>query len=106
MRLHAAARAPEHYIVPDGKIVDGVEEMRKAVREEIKHGSDWIKLLVTGAFMSAGDRPEDVHYSEDEMRTAVEEAGGMTGIPSCGWEWSVGALENVAFGGASSRPRN
>ncbi len=72
--------APEHHVVPDGKIVDGVEEMRKAVREEIKHGSDWIKLLVTGAFMSAGDRPEDVHYSEDEVRMAVEEAA-RHGVP-------------------------
>lgn len=71
---------PEHHVVADGKIVDGPEEMRKAVREEIKYGSDWIKLLVTGAFMSAGDRPEDVHYSEDEVRMAVEEAG-RHGVP-------------------------
>jgi hypothetical protein len=28
----------------DGKIVDGPDEMRKAVREEIKYGSDWIKV--------------------------------------------------------------
>ena len=31
----------------DGVIADGREEMIKAVRHEIKHGSDWIKLLVT-----------------------------------------------------------
>lgn len=30
----------------DGVIADGREEMVKAVRHEIKHGSDWIKLLV------------------------------------------------------------
>eukprot|EP01105_Mastigella_eilhardi_P003034 TRINITY_DN138_c0_g1_i10.p1 TRINITY_DN138_c0_g1~~TRINITY_DN138_c0_g1_i10.p1 ORF type:complete len:289 (-),score=50.87 TRINITY_DN138_c0_g1_i10:699-1475(-) len=30
----------------DGLIVDGVEEMRKAVRKEVKYGSQWIKLLV------------------------------------------------------------
>jgi imidazolonepropionase-like amidohydrolase len=72
--------APEHHVVADGLIVDGPEEMRKAVREEIKHGSDWIKLLVTGAFMSAGDRPEDVHFSEDEVRMAVEEAA-RHGVP-------------------------
>ncbi len=71
---------PEHHVVADGKIADGPEEMRKAVREEIKYGSDWIKLLVTGAFMSAGDHPEDVHYSEDEVRMAVEEAA-RHGVP-------------------------
>ncbi len=71
---------PEHHVVPDGRIVDGVEEMRKAVREEIKHGSDWIKLLVTGAFMSAGDSPQDVHFSPEELAVAVEEAG-RHGVP-------------------------
>ncbi|NIV58769.1 MAG: amidohydrolase family protein, partial [Actinobacteria bacterium] len=49
--------APEHRVVADGLVVDGVDEVRKAVRHEIKYGSDWIKLLVTGAFMSAGDSP-------------------------------------------------
>ncbi len=66
--------APEHRVVADGRVVDGVEEMRKAVREEIKYGSDWIKLLVTGAFMSAGDNPRDVHFSPEEVTVAVEEA--------------------------------
>jgi hypothetical protein len=33
----------------DGKIVDGPDEMRKAVREEIKYGSDWIKVRIKGA---------------------------------------------------------
>jgi len=56
-------------------IADGVEEIRKVVRTEIKFGSDWIKLLVTGAFMSTGDSPGDVHFTPEEIRAAVEEAG-------------------------------
>ena len=72
---------PAEMRVPtDGKVVDGVDEMRRAVREEIKYGSDWIKLLVTGAFMSTGDDPADVHMSPDELRVAVEEAG-RRGVP-------------------------
>lgn len=58
----------------DGLVVDGVEEMRKAVRNEIKYGSDWIKLLVTGAFMTAGDNPQNVHFSEEELAVAMDEA--------------------------------
>ena len=58
----------------DGLIVDGVEEMRKAVRNEIKYGSDWIKILVTGAFMTAGDNPQNVHFSKEELAVALEEA--------------------------------
>ena len=66
--------APEQSIIADGLIADGVEEMRRAVREEIKHGSTWIKVLATGAFMSAGDDPRHVHFSREEMETVVEEA--------------------------------
>ena len=64
----------EQDIIPDGLIVDGPEEVRKAVRKEIKYGSDWIKLLVTGAFMSANDNPNDVHFSQEELNAAVQEA--------------------------------
>jgi imidazolonepropionase-like amidohydrolase len=58
----------------DGLVVDGPEEMRKAIRNEIKYGSDWIKLLVTGAFMTAGDNPQNVHFSQEELDVAIEEA--------------------------------
>lgn len=64
----------EQPLIPDGCIVNGPEEVRKAVRTEIKNGSDWIKLLVTGAFMSAGDNPKDVHFSPEEIEVAVQEA--------------------------------
>jgi len=72
--------SPEQEVIADGLIVDGVEEMRKAVREEIKYGSDWIKLLVTGAFMSAGDDPQDVHLSPEELEIAMVEANRL-GVP-------------------------
>jgi imidazolonepropionase-like amidohydrolase len=66
--------APEQHPIADGLVVDGPDEMRKAVREEIKYGSDWIKLLVSGAFMSVGDNPANVHFSPEELKAAVDEA--------------------------------
>jgi imidazolonepropionase-like amidohydrolase len=66
--------SPEQHLKADGLVVDGVDAMRKAVREEIKYGSDWIKLLVSGAFMSVGDNPADVHFSVAELEAAVDEA--------------------------------
>jgi imidazolonepropionase-like amidohydrolase len=65
----------EQKIIADGLIVNGPEEVRKAVREEIKYGSDWIKILATGAFMTVGDNPQNVHFSPEELKMAVEEAG-------------------------------
>jgi imidazolonepropionase-like amidohydrolase len=62
----------------DGVIADGKDQMILAVRKEIKYGSDWIKLLATGAFMTAStgpkDSPENTHMSEEEIRSCVEEA--------------------------------
>jgi imidazolonepropionase-like amidohydrolase len=55
-------------------IVNGVEEIRKAVRRDAKYGCDWIKLYATGGFFSAGDDPTQQHFSDEEMRVAVEEA--------------------------------
>lgn len=72
--------SPEQSVIPDGLIVDGKDEIQKAIRKEIKNGSDWIKLLVSGAFMSEGDNPQNVHFSDDEIIAAVEEAK-RRGVP-------------------------
>jgi len=55
-------------------VVDGPEAMRKAVREEIKHGADWIKLAATGGVMSAADDPRAQAFTDEELRAAVDEA--------------------------------
>ena len=67
--------SPEQPVVADGLVVNGPDEMRKAVRNEIKYGSDWIKILETGAFMTTGDNPQNVHFSPEELKAVVEEAG-------------------------------
>jgi imidazolonepropionase-like amidohydrolase len=64
---------PEHETQREN-IVNGVEEMRKAVRRDIKFGADWIKIYATGGFFSAGDDPGQQHFSDEEMRVGVEEA--------------------------------
>ena len=66
--------SPEQKVIPDGLIADGADEIRKAIRKEIKYGSDWIKIMVTGAFMSVGDDPANVAFSPEELDAAVSEA--------------------------------
>jgi imidazolonepropionase-like amidohydrolase len=69
--------SPEQCLCSDGLIADGPVEMLKAVRNEAKYGADWIKLLLTGAFMTVGDNPKNIAFSPEELRTAVEEANRL-----------------------------
>ncbi len=55
-------------------LADGVDEVRKAVRTNFKHGADFIKILATGAILSKGISPAAQQYSDEELRAAVEEA--------------------------------
>ncbi len=55
-------------------VVDGVEPMRKRVRELIRAGADWIKLCTSGGVLSPGDAPHHATFTIDEIRAAVEEA--------------------------------
>jgi imidazolonepropionase-like amidohydrolase len=55
-------------------LADGPDEIRKAVRTNLKQGADFIKILGTGAVFSKGAPPGAQQYTEDEMHVAVEEA--------------------------------
>lgn len=56
------------------RMADGVYEVQRAVRDELRKGADHIKLLVSGGVGSPYDPLDSVQYSEDEIRVAVEEA--------------------------------
>ncbi|MGK7862308.1 amidohydrolase family protein [Falsiroseomonas sp. E2-1-a4] len=57
-----------------GRIADGVDAVRRACREEIKAGADYIKIMANGGVASPTDPIAFLGYSMDEMRAAVEEA--------------------------------
>ncbi|MGE0554304.1 MAG: amidohydrolase family protein [Gemmatimonadales bacterium] len=65
--------APDLAIATPTRIADGAEALRRTIREEIKYGADWIKLMATGGVMSAGDDPNVTTYSPEELAAAVEE---------------------------------
>ncbi len=65
--------APDLETRAPGLVVDGPDEMRYAIREQIKHGADWIKLAATGGVMSAGDNPNVTAYTDEELFAAVDE---------------------------------
>ncbi len=77
-------RAAGQWITPTGGHVwfvgrqaDGVEEVRRAVREQVRDGADWIKLIATGGILgNSGNGVESV-YSRAEVQAAVDEAHAL-----------------------------
>ena len=59
-------------------ICTGVDEVREACRINARNGADFIKIMTTGGVFSEGDKDgPHSHFSEDEIRAAVEEAENM-----------------------------
>jgi imidazolonepropionase-like amidohydrolase len=55
-------------------VADGLDEIRKGVRENIRTGADQIKVMASGGAMSPADELDTVQYSVEELRMAVETA--------------------------------
>ncbi len=56
------------------RVADGVPAVRKAAREELRHGAKQIKLMASGGVASPTDPVWNVQYSREEMKAIVEEA--------------------------------
>ena len=93
--------SPEQSVIADGLIVDGVDEIRKAVRTEIKYGSDWIKIMATGAYLTVGDSPKNVSFSPEEFQAAMNEANRQ-GIPVMAHAHATAGIKQAVLGGARS----
>jgi imidazolonepropionase-like amidohydrolase len=57
-----------------GVICDGVAEVRRAARNEIRKGAHHVKLMVSGGVASPTDRVDSTQFADEEIRAAVEEA--------------------------------
>src|SRR4029077_17211701 len=62
--------------VPDG-VVDGVDGMRRKVREVLRAGANWIKLCTSGGVLSASDDPDAAQLTVEEIAVAVYEAAAV-----------------------------
>ena len=57
-----------------GRVADGVDEVRKAVRQEFQMGADQIKIMASGGVASPTDPIASWGYSEEEISAMVQEA--------------------------------
>lgn len=61
-------------LVAHTEICDGVDEVRRAARTQIRRGATQIKLMASGGVMSPNDPLESLQFTVDEMAAAVHEA--------------------------------
>jgi imidazolonepropionase-like amidohydrolase len=57
-----------------GAVADGVAEVRRAAREQLRNGANQIKVMAGGGVMSPTDPIEGTQYSPEELRAICEEA--------------------------------
>ena len=55
-------------------VTSGADEMRSTVRQILRYGADFIKVLATGAVLTSGTKPGAPEFTEHELRAAVETA--------------------------------
>ena len=84
-----------------GRVADGIDDVIKAVREQIHAGSDLVKIMATGGVMTPGVNPEDAHYSAEEMAAGIHEAQRFHRRTASHAQGSEGIL-NAVRGGISS----
>jgi len=84
--------------MPEGvQIVDGPEDIRKAVREEVKYGADWIKFYADRKYYIASDGRlrSWVNFTDEELKMLVGEAhrlGKKVAAHAMGWDGIDAAL--------------
>jgi len=77
--------------MPEGvQIVDGADNIRRAVREQVKYGADWIKFYADRRyFLKNGALHSWVNFTDEEMKAMVDEAhrlGRRVAAHAMGWE--------------------
>jgi imidazolonepropionase-like amidohydrolase len=82
-------------------ICDGVAEVRKACREEIRKGANQIKLMVSGGVASPTDRIDSTQFAFEELQAAVQEAHAAN-IPVMAHAYTAKAINRALMCGVDS----
>ena len=79
-------------------IADGVSEVRRAVREEMRQGCDQVKIMMSGGVASPYDPLDSLQFSVNEVTAAVEEAHAF-GRYVCAHAYTPEAITRAANAG-------
>jgi len=84
-----------------GREADGVDEVRKATREQLKGGADWVKLMGSAGFAKTDERAKSPQLDLDELRVAVRE-GEKAGKPTMAHAHPAVAIKDAVRAGVRS----
>ena len=76
-------------------IADGVDEVRKSAREQMRQGADHVKIMMSGGVASPYDPLDSLQFSDGEVSAAVEEATAF-GRYVCAHAYSAEAITRAA----------
>lgn len=79
-------------------IADGISEVRRAVREEMRQGCDQVKIMMSGGVASPYDPLDSLQFSVGEVEAAVEEARAF-GRYVCAHAYTPQAITRAAHAG-------
>ncbi len=86
---------------PSG-ICDGVEEVRKKVREVLRAGAEVIKVCSTGGVLSPTDHPEFTQFSPEELAVIVQEGAYRRGVKVMAHAQGTEGIKNAVLAGIHS----
>ncbi len=84
-----------------GREADGIDDCRKATREQLKAGADVIKVIATGGVLTVGADTKAAQLEEDEIRCIVQEAR-KAGRRTAAHAHGVDGIMNAARAGVAS----
>ncbi|HRJ68068.1 MAG TPA: amidohydrolase family protein [Beijerinckiaceae bacterium] len=76
-------------------VADGVDEVRKAAREQMRQGADHVKIMMSGGVASPYDPLDSLQFSDGEVMAAVEESKAF-GRYVCAHAYSAEAITRAA----------
>lgn len=86
---------------PDGRC-DGVEDVRRKVREVLRAGADVIKVCATGGVLSPTDHPEFTQFSPEELAVMVQEGAYRRGTKVMAHAQGTEGIKNAVRAGVHS----
>lgn len=85
----------------NGIEIDGADELRRAVRREVRDGHTWIKLMCSGGFDHVDEVPTAVQFSRAEVEAAADEARSL-GVRIAAHAHGPAAIKMASAAGVAS----